>query len=551
MNGITFSINSVTNELFASIDPLIFEDPCSEPALAAIISTTEYKECSLNKDAINTLSMQVEKARNDGAMDPVEGPIGKASNDDISDSVTFSISSDQMTATMTVRTSSVSKQPTYNEVKSMLAYKSITRGVSKKRIQHILNTALESEPDKEFTEVIAIGLPARNGKASRVIALVPNALDRVLRPQDKAGNKVDMRNLGDILCVSAGQAVAKRSAPSKGRVGYTVTNKKLQPKSGDWIAVKLGHNTKLDDKNENLIVSELAGQPKFENNVMSIDDTYVAKGVNVGTGNIQYEGAVIVNGDVTENMQIIAKGDITINGFVESAFIQAGGDIIITQGATGKMNDDDCRLIAKGSIFIQHGQGLDIQVGKDLNVKRQLAYSRVTCKGHIYIGDPDNLTGNLFASKINAYGSVRAGSIGAISGSALEIDFSQGFNDLSHRLDAISDLRDALASVNADHEIKLSKINAKKFPPSLQKKLKRLDGAISKERSLLNWLRKTQADLEQAKKDYETNVRVIANKELFPGVVVKLNKRIYRVKKETMKSRVLLVEGIWEYQPII
>lgn len=547
MSGITFSTKADTPELTASVDPLLFEGSCNVQGIAALVANTEYYQYTLSAPAIEALASLLDKAKNEGNMDLIEHVIGKEPES----SVSFEVATDNMSVTMTVMANAEGHHPSYQEVKAMLARKGVTRGISKKRIQHLINTALESEAGKEFTEVVAIGLPARDGKASRVVPLVPNALDRILRPQGNDEDKVDMRNLGEILCVRANQPVAKRASPSNGRIGYTVTNKPLQPTKGDWKEVKLGSNTKLAEHDENLILSELAGQPKYENDIMSIDDTFVSKGVNVGTGNIEYEGAVIVNGDVTENMQIIAKGDITINGFVESAFIKAGGDIIITQGATGKMNEEDCRLIADGNIFIQHGQGLDITVNKDLNVKRQLAYSRVLCKGNLYIGDPDNPTGNLFASTINAYGNIKAGSVGAVSGSALEIDYSDGFNELSSRLDAISDLLDSLVSTNADHEIKLSKINAKKFPNSLQKKLKSLDLVIGKERSLLTWLRKIQSDLEQAKKDYETNARIIANKELFPGVVVKLNKRIFRQKKETLKSRVVLVEGNWEYQPII
>jgi uncharacterized protein (DUF342 family) len=552
MSAVTFSINTVTNELIASIDPLLFDANCSEADFAAMIADTEFAHCSLNSSAISALAAVIEHAKNEGSIDPIEYSIGTSDNDKESeDIVTISLASDHMSASMTVRSTEGLHQPSYKEIKGMLAYKGITRGISKKRIQHLINCAVESEPDKEFTEVIAIGLPARAGKPSRIVPLVPNALDRVLRPQETEKGKVDMRNLGDILCVTTDQAVAMRIPPTDGRVGYTVTNKPLHPTKGAWVDIKLGANTKLAETDNNMILSELAGQPKFENQVMTIDDTYVAKGVNVGTGNIKYEGAVIVNGDVTENMQIIAKGDITINGFVESAFIKAGGDIIITQGATGKMSDVDCQLIAKGNIFLQHGQGLDIQVEKNLTVKKQLAFSRVTCKGQLSIGDPDNPTGNLFASKITAYDTIRAGSVGAISGSALEIDFSEGFNKLVNGLEAVTDLLDALSSVNADHEIKLSKIYAKKLPPRLHKKLKNLDAVIGKERHLLNWLRKVQGDLEHAKTEYESNARIIANKELFPGVLVKLNKRIYKVQKETMKSRILLVEGNWEYQPII
>ncbi|MFC4699500.1 DUF342 domain-containing protein [Glaciecola siphonariae] len=547
MSGISFFTKADTNELIASIDPLLWEGVCSEEIIAAHAREAGYTGYAFNAGEIVHLSKVIIDAKNSGNMDVIEHSVAVEPES----SATISLATDQMSASLTVVANPDAPQATYQEIKALLHRKGIVRGISKKRIQHLLNSALEGDAGKEYTDVIAIGLPPRDGKPSRVVPLVPNALDRILRPQESGDDKVDMRNLGDVLCVSANKPVAKRISPSKGRIGYTVTNKPLSPNKGEWQEVKLGNNTQLAEHDENLILSSLAGQPKFENNVMTIDDTFVTKGVNVGTGNVNYEGAVIVNGDVTENMQIIAQGDVTINGFVESAYIKAGGDIIITQGATGKMNDEDCRLIADGSVFIQHGQGLDVSTGKDLNVKRQLAYSRVLCKGHLYVGDPDNPTGNLFASKITAYNSVRAGSVGAVSGSSLEIDYSDAYNGLIKRLDAISELLDGLASVNADHEIKLSKMNAKEFPKYLHKKLRKLDKTIGKERSLLTWLRKVQGDLEQAKKDFENNARVIANKELFPGVVVRLNKRIFRQQKETMKSRIVLVGGNWEYQPII
>jgi len=45
---------------------------------------------------------------------------------------------------------------------------------------------------------------------------------------------------------------------------------------------------------------------------------------------------------------------------VESAYIESGGDIIITEGAMGKVNDTQgefqCQLVAAGSIHVQHGR---------------------------------------------------------------------------------------------------------------------------------------------------------------------------------------------------
>jgi uncharacterized protein (DUF342 family) len=547
MKGIVFSIEEGSDKLQIEADPLLCEENLTLADVSASLHDTEYADMRLFQEVIATLNDEIKAAKADGNMDAIVRIVGAPKET----GVTVEVDVDLMSASITVTLPEDQILPSFSEVVALLSKHKIKRGISKKRIQNLLNTALENEPGKKYTEVVAKGLPPRAGRPSRLVPLVPNALDRVLRPQELGDNKVDMRNLGDILCVETDQAVAQRIAPTNGREGYTVTNKTLAPMKGEWEAVKLGDNTRISEHDENIILATLSGQPKFNNDVMSVDDTFVAKGVNVGTGNVDYKGAVIVNGDVTENMQIIATGDVTINGFVESAFIKSGGDIIITQGATGKMNDEDCRLISDGSMFLQHGQGLDLKIGKDLTVKRQLAYSRVQCKGDIVLGDEDNPNGNIFASKITCYGSVKAGSVGAVSGSALEFDYSEGYNQISEHLGVVSDFLDSLVSVNADHEVRLSKINQKRIPESLKRKLAQLDSTIDRERNLLNYLRKLQGDLGLAKTQYENNARIVAHKEMYPGVVVKLNKRIYKANKETLKTRIVFVNGDWEYQPII
>jgi uncharacterized protein (DUF342 family) len=103
-------------------------------------------------------------------------------------------------------------------------------------------------------------------------------------------------------------------------------------------------------------------------------------------------------------MVIFASVDVTVNVYVESATIHAGGDIIITQGAMGKVNKNgteySTNLISKGSFCVQHGQGLDINCVGDVNVGRQLAYSQINCKRKVTIENIDNPNGNIFACTI-------------------------------------------------------------------------------------------------------------------------------------------------------
>jgi hypothetical protein len=56
--------------------------------------------------------------------------------------------------------------------------------------------------------------------------------------------------------------------------------------------------------------------------------------------------------------------------------------------------------------------------------------------------------------------------------------------------------------------------------------------------------------MEKAKVTYEEDAKIIANKELFQGVIVKMNKRNWRSEREYPKSCVKLVDGKWEYDPL-
>jgi uncharacterized protein (DUF342 family) len=231
--------------------------------------------------------------------------------------------------------------------------------------------------------------------------------------------------------------------------------------------------------------------------------------------------------------------------------VRAGGDIIITKGAMGKMQVEDCRLIANGNIFIQHGQELDIIAGKDVNVSKQLAYSKVKCRGSLIVGDPDKPMGTLFANNISCFKTVKAGTVGAVSGSILNVDYSEGYNLLVNRSEALNELLKTITEQNADSEIKVSMIKNKIIPESLMNKLKSLDDELESQRVLLTWVRDAAHELTEKRESYIQNARVVANKELFPGVTVRLNKKIWKGEKECVPCRIVFDDGNWDYQPLI
>lgn len=466
----------------------------------------------------------------------------------------YRLEDDDMVASLSITSAYGGKSPSPQKLLSEAKKLGIIKGLSIKRLKSLARQAQRAKPGEIVEDLVAKGLPVKNGKSSKLKPLVPNALERILRPQSVSGSRVDMRNLGDIICVKVGTELLRRLPPTPGRNGYTVTGTTIEAKEGDWSKFRPGDGTELSDKDENLIIASITGMPKFKNEKMWVDDTFICTGVNVGSGNIKYDGAVLVNGDVTEKMSIIAEGDVTINGFVESAFIQAGGDIIITEGAMGKVNDTNneysTTLISKGSVHVQHGQGLDVNCAGNVTVGRQLAYSRIVCGGSVTVGPIDNPNGNLFACEIQSHDAVIAGTLGAVSGSNLSIDFSNGFNSLLDRKDTLDDMLKTIKENNERHMDKIEMIRSKRIHADLKQKYKEAEDLIRNEIQLLQWLQMKAEVMKESKESYQEDIKLVANKRLYPGVTVKLNNRTWRAEREYGKAKVFYEGHQWQYEPL-
>lgn len=550
MKGVSVTLDNSKNYVDISLDPASFEREIDNKALWNEIHEGQFKRFYISPGALKSACDKANHYFKTGDKTPVNERIGERRNTEVE----YKISSDGLSATMVLTAPYGGRLPTTDILCNMAASAGIVRGLSRKRVESLLLQLSKAAPGAVIEDEVAKGLPAKNGKNSQFVPLVPNALERVLRPQTDANDRVDMRNLGEVICVKIHTPVLRREPPTDGRDGFDVKGNVLPAVHGKQLEFKMGSGTVISDSDPNQLNAAISGMPKYRDQIMNIDDTFICNGVNVGSGHVNYEGAVLVNGDVTEKMQIKAAGDVTINGFVESAYIEAGGDIIITEGAMGKMSESDggysCQLVAAGSIHVQHGQGIDIQCSGNITVGRQLAYSRLQCGGSVTVGQLNNPQGNLFACDIISQGKITAGTIGAVSGSVLKIDFSPGFSKLLERKDALDDLLRQLRQNTSRHKEKLDSIKTRLLPAELKAKLSDADELLKNETSMLNWLELKALEMRQEKDDYQTEIGVVANKRLYNGVSLKLNNRNWRSERDYEKCKVTFENHQWHYTPL-
>ena len=550
MLGITLQVDDTDQYLDLIITPALVQVKVEANVIFKLIQNSEFKYFFVfDEDIIDAVNNYKSAAKN-STSELIEHRIGGRRDTQIK----FRIVEDHLSAYITITTGYAGKLPSVRSLLKELNEFGIKRGISKKRLTSLIQQSAQALPGEVFEELIAKGLAPRVGKSSKLKPLVPNALDRILKPQTAGSARVDMRNLGEIICVQKDTELLRRMPPTEGRSGFTVGGDILDAKSGEWVKFKPGDGTIISDGDENLLLADISGMPKFNDEKMWVDNIFTCKGVNVGSGNVNYDGSVLVNGDVTEKMEIHATGDITINGYVECATIHAGGDIIITEGAMGKVNDSateySTSLTSKGSVHVQHGQGLDIHCNGNVTVGRQLAYSRINCRGKVTVGAIDKPNGNIFACTVKCQDAVTAGTLGAVSGSNLSIDFSEGFNTLLERKDTLDELLKKIKQNNYRHLERINLINSKFIPQDMQGRVDEANQLFQSENQLLDWLESKSKEMHKAKEQYQTDIQLIANKRLYPGVVVKLNNRTWRCDREYNRAKVCFHGHQWHVEPL-
>lgn len=551
MLGITLQVDDTDQYLDLHITPDLVQKKIDASGVHELIQKSEFKHFFIfDENIIDAINSYKSAAKNNISA-VIEHRIGERRDTQVK----CRILEDQLAAYITITSGYAGKLPSVKSLLKEVNLSGIKRGISKKRLTSLVKQCAQAQPGEVFEELIAKGLPPRAGKSSQLKPLVQNALERILQPQAVGSARVDMRNLGAIICTQKGSELLRRMPPTDGRNGYTVSGDVIKAKSGEWIQFRPGDGTVISDNDENLLLADISGMPKFKDQKMWVDDVFICKGVNVGTGNVNYDGSVLVNGDVTEKMEIYASGDVTVNGFVESATIHAGGDIIITEGAMGKVNDSateySTSLTSKGSVHVQHGQGLDIKCHGNVTVGRQLAYSRVDCRGKVSVGAIDKPNGNIFACTIKCQDKVTAGTLGAVSGSNLSVDFSEGFNTLLERKDTLDELLKQIKQNNTRHLERMSIINSKFIPQDMQGRVDEANQLFKNETQLLQWLESKAKEMHNSKEKYQTDIQLIANKRVYPGVVVKLNNRTWRADREYDRAKICFHGHQWHFEPLI
>lgn len=184
------------------------------------------------------------------------------------------------------------------------------------------------------------------------------------------GGSVDYREHDIITSVDKGELIAVVIRAQDGiKDGHTITGEVIKPKDGRDVEITLGNNITASDKGDSIsYYSSIGGQLITDRNEISVEPLLtIEEDIGPETGNINFDGIVLIKGNVKDNYRVYAKKDITIQGNVGRAVVKSGENITVQNGIVGK---NKCLVFAQGDITVKFAENSNLRAGGNIYIRR-------------------------------------------------------------------------------------------------------------------------------------------------------------------------------------
>lgn len=301
---------------------------------------------------------------------------------------------------------------------------------------------------------------------------------------------------------------------------------------------------KASPDNPNILISDIKGHPVILADGACVDDIMMVNNVDMSTGNINYDGSVMVKGEVMPGMKIQATGDIIACGVVNRAVLQAQNNITVHCGVIGDHVNSEktkeeknlflTRLKAGGDITIQYASQAKLIAAHDITVHEYISHCYCEAKGTIQVGQTGG-KGRIFGGEYHAYMSINANHIGAES--ELKTQVSAGitskiyhqFYQLKQALERRANQKDTLSTLLTSS---VNQFEATPLDTGLEKKIQYVKKLLKKtqiEISKINTaISNLNHDMIKAK-----NAHITIKEGVYTNVNISINGCDFHVKKES------------------
>ncbi len=449
---------------------------------------------------------------------------------------TLKVASDSLTADLTIRPGMIKGRALSTSV--ILEYLH-NKDISQERIQSddiykALKQLQTNTTKMDFSPVsclVAQGFPPVKGEDGWLRFYQPQA-QRVKIGED---GHADYRNIERYIYVKAGEKLATLFEGIPGKPGIDVFGKPIAPPPIKRPKLTIGKN--VQEKGavlENRPLIEYFATCNgavfsTENSLTVSQELQIDSNVGLGTGNINYDGNVLVKGDVEAATSIQTQGNLMVKGNVETSDLVIGRDLEVSGGIKG---DGKTVIKVGGHLYAKFIENAEIEVNGDVVVEGFILNSKIHSLGTVIL---NGSSGNFVASSVSTYMGLTCAHLG--SQAELDATVELGFHFRNER--AFEELTKKLQIAEKDMEKILPKVQ------QIKQMVQRSRGQIPEDkkdgyRKVFEEYNQKNKYIELAKQKLEAlkasrfnsgEVQLVVRKGAYKGSIIKYRRQVEKVDK--------------------
>ena len=300
------------------------------------------------------------------------------------------------------------RQLSSDDIQNLIAEIPIRLMVDYDKVNQLVEENLKF--DEGVCCVFVEGKKPIDGNVQKVILDYDMSIETGKKSED---GSIDFKERSFIHNIDAGIQIAHFIPEQPAVDGLDIYDEVLEAHYDEDPCYKIGNNLKVEADGIN-IKSAIKGILVNNNNTISVSNVIEIEKVDLSTGNIEVDGSVIIKENVTPGFSIKTEGDIKVNGNIEDAKINCGGNLIVSGGIIGGPESD---MHINGKVYASFIRNANLISNGDV-IANQIVNSDISCNNRVIVLEGK---GVIIGGSVKALNGIWAKSIGAISESKTTI----------------------------------------------------------------------------------------------------------------------------------
>ena len=290
--------------------------------------------------------------------------------------VNVEVSEDGMQAEVLVESHRPGGAPVDRQmIESALKEKGVIRGIDREAVRALLKPENAGHP-----RITAWGEAPVKGRQKRYECLF--VTERGKPWLELNGGRIDLKELNFIQNRKAGDLLARHIPEVPSRDGFDVFGNIIKAEPPDEeTALQAGEGVR--ESGEGLI-AEIDGNVRLIDDIVTVEPMVTVKDVNYATGNIDFDGSVLVEGTVADGFTVRATGDIQVGKTVGRARLTAKRNLVLQAGFAG---DGEGFCSVGGSLYSKFLEGAKAEVQGDIIVTEAVLHSEIEVNGNLILNE--------------------------------------------------------------------------------------------------------------------------------------------------------------------